>query len=222
MITRRVAMAAAAAIAAALALALAGCGNTAAKNASPGSPAPAKAASGTPTSPAPAPPTAAPTPTRGAASPAARASGGRPPAVSFGAVNRSDPAAVAVAMLKATFTSDTRTDSRPYTAQKRALIWYTPDATAKVLAEAPTGAVGAEWTRWSQHQVTTTVAVSPGHDAGAPADTPTAADRQFMVQVTPHGAGGWTTPPDSYVAFVMLTRPAAAGPWQVASVQVSF
>jgi hypothetical protein len=39
------------------------------------------------------------------------------------------------------------------------------------------------------------------------------------VTVTPQGSNGWTTPPDEYQCFIVLTRPAAHGAWQVSSLQ---
>lgn len=142
------------------------------------------------------------------------------PANAFGSVDGSDPTAVAEAMVTAAFTSSTRTDTRPFDATRRALIWYTPTAVAKVRAEAPTGPVGAEWITWTAHKVTTAVQVGISHDAGAPADTPTGADRQLQVRVTPRGADGWTSAPEVYQCFVTLTR-VGAGPWQVADLAVT-
>ncbi len=60
---------------------------------------------------------------------------------------------MAEAMLKANFTSNTTTDTSPFDATKRALVWYAPAEAAKVLAEAPTGSPGADWITWTQHHV---------------------------------------------------------------------
>ncbi|MDQ2729058.1 MAG: hypothetical protein M3Y91_14645 [Actinomycetota bacterium] len=141
------------------------------------------------------------------------------PAGNFGSVNRTDPTAVAEAVLEANFGSNTTTDTSPFDAVKRSLIWYTPAGAAQVLASAPTGPAGAEWTTWTQHKVTATVTVQVNHDSGAPPDTPTASYRQFNVLVTPHGADGWTSPPDQYQCFVTLTTPGPGSPWQVATIQ---
>ena len=58
-------------------------------------------------------------------------------------------------------------------------------------------------------------------DSGAPPDTAATADRQFNVLVTPHGADGWTAPPDQYQCFVTLTRPGGSSPWQVYDLRTS-
>lgn len=142
-------------------------------------------------------------------------------AASAGTVNRSDPTAVAEAMLDTTFRSNTTTDTSPYTAVKRSLAWFTPAAAARVLASAPTSPVGAEWITWTAHEVTTSVAVHINTDPGAPADTATSADRQFNVTVTPHGEDGWTTAPDQYQCFVTLTRTSPTGAWQVSNLQTA-
>lgn len=152
--------------------------------------------------------------------PPAPVAGAGPGGGGFGSVDRSNPTAVAAAAVTTAFTSNARTDTGPFDATRRALIWYTPVAAGKVLAAAPTGPVGAEWLTWTAHQVATTVGVSIDHDAGAPPDTAVAADRQLQVSVTPHGAGGYTTRPDVYQCFVTLTR-TGGGPWQVAGLEVT-
>jgi hypothetical protein len=63
------------------------------------------------------------------------------------------------------------------------------------------------------------VAVTVDHDPGAPPDTTAGADRQFTVEVTPHGEGGWTAPPDRYECFVTLTRNGLGALWLVATLR---
>jgi hypothetical protein len=136
----------------------------------------------------------------------------------FGNVDRENASAVAAGMLKANFTSNTTTDTSPFNAMERGLIWDTPPEAAAVRASAPTGSPGAEWTIWARHQVTTTVSVRLDQDSGAPQDTATTAYRQYAVQVTPHGRDGWTAAPDLYACFVTLVR-TGGGPWQVSSLE---
>jgi len=207
-----------AAIAAAVVVILAGCGSTTAKvgagahstGSHPTSPRPADATSSTAgTVPRTTTTTTAPTTTATTTA----------PTPSYGSVDRSNPSAVAVAMIEATFTSNTTKDKTPQDATRRSAIWYTPTAAAQLLAQQPTGPVGAQWLAWTAHKAVTAVAVTPNSDPGAPQDTPTVAYRQYAVQVTPHGAGGWTTPPDLYVCFVTLTRTDPSAPWQVATLQ---
>jgi hypothetical protein len=150
---------------------------------------------------------------------AASASSTSTGAASYGPVNRAEPTAVAEALLAATFTSDTATDTSPQNAVIRSLIWYTAAEAATIRSEEPTGPAGAQWTLWAAHHVSTSVAVAVNHDPGAPADTATVAYRQFAVTVTPQGSNGWTTPPDVYECFIVLTRPATHGVWQVSSLQ---
>lgn len=142
-----------------------------------------------------------------------------PPAPA-GGVNTADPNAVADAMLEATFTVNTVTDQSPFAAVRRSLGWYTPAEANQVLASDPTGSPGAQWITWTQHHVTTTVAVSaPQGDAGAPPDQPTLVHRIYIVTQTPTGTGGWTAPPVKYICYVTLARN-GTGPWQVSSLQV--
>jgi hypothetical protein len=134
-------------------------------------------------------------------------------------VNTSDPTAVADAMLTAAFTSNTTIDQSPFDAVKRSLVWYTPAAAQQILASAPTGAPGAQWNLWAQHQATTTVSISPPQsESGAPPDQPTHAHRSFIVTVTPQGPSGWTAPPAQYVCFVTIARNGTA-PWQITNLQ---
>lgn len=189
---------------------LAGCGTTTSKVVAANLPVATTAPSGlsTATTATTAPPTTA----------ASTSSTTRVAAI-YGQVNRSDPTAVADALLTATFTSNTTTDTSPQDAVNRSLIWYTAAEAAKIRSEEPTGPAGAEWTLWAAHHVVTSVAVAVNHDSGAPADTTVEAYRQFAVTVTPQGSNGWTTPPDEYQCFIVLTRPAAHGAWQVSSLQ---
>lgn len=128
---------------------------------------------------------------------------------------------MAAAAIVANWTSDTAVDAAPFAATLRSLIWYTPAAAAKVRSHPPTGPAGVQWSTWSAHRATTTVATRLDHDAGAPPDTPTAAYRSFEVTVTPHGQAGWTAPASHYQCFVTLTRTSASAPWQVAVFEVA-
>lgn len=130
-------------------------------------------------------------------------------------LNRSNPTAVAVAMLDSTFSYNTNLDKSPQAALERSAVWYTPSAAKKLAAAGPQGSPGKQWTTWSQHHVITTVTVSAAPDSGAPPETSTSAYRQFAVTVTPHGSNGWTAPPELYACFVTLTNTSVG--WQVAS-----
>lgn len=163
------------------------------------------------------PTTTAPAPTSTSATPAATPPPA-PPVASAAGVNTADPNAVADAMLEATFTVNTAVDVNPFAAVKRSLVWYTPEEANKVLASAPTGSPGAQWTLWAKHQVTTTVTVSPPQGGGPP-DQPTLVYRAYIVTQTPTGTGGWTAPPNKYICYVILARN-GTGPWQIANLQV--
>jgi hypothetical protein len=187
---------------------LAGCGTSTSKVVAASPPSATTSASGL---------TAAPTATT--APPAASTSSTTTGAASYRQVNRAEPTAVAEALLTATFMSNTTTDTRPQDAVNRSLIWYTATEAETIRSEEPTGPAGAEWTLWAAHHVVTSVAIAINHDSGAPADTATVAYRQFAVTVTPHGSNGWTTSPDIYECFIVLTRPAPHGVWQVSSLK---
>lgn len=139
----------------------------------------------------------------------------------YGSVDRSIATAVATAAVTANWTSNTSSDSGPFAATLRSLIWYTPAAAAKVRAHPPTGPVGEQWERWAAHRAVTSAGLQATPDAGAPPDTATAAYRSFAVTVTAHGQDGWTAVPSRYQCFVTLTRPSATAPWQVAGFEVT-
>lgn len=194
-----------------------GCGSTTTRSAVSR---PTAAPSDTTLAAAPSSPTARRVPAETASTPAGSPSTTAPATRAPHGVNLMDASAVATALLETTFTYNTNLDTSPFDAMKRSLVFYTPAEAAKVLAAAPTGSPGDQWIVWSAHKATTTVTVNDEADAGAPPDTTTAAYKQYLVQVTPHGTAGWTAAPTRYVCFVTLARPNATAPWQVSDLQV--
>ncbi len=201
----------------------AGCGGPAP------APAPATGASvSSPTSPSAAPSSAAPgsvaprsTPGPMPSNPPVPAgSPGQPRGQAAGAVDGESSDGVAAAFAAATFTYDTALDRSPYDAQVRSAVYATP-AFAAVLKQPLQQGGGAEWNTLAAHHGFTTVALTVNHDDGRPPDQLGAAARAYTVATTGHGDNGWSTPLDSQMMYVFLTRTGTATPWQVSRVSFS-
>ncbi len=119
----------------------------------------------------------------------------------------------------ATFSYDTAIDVSPSDAQRRSAEFATPTYAAALRTPLAQGG-GARFNELAAHHGYTTVALAENHDDGRPPDTSTTAVRSWTETSTGHGTDGWTGPMGSAVLFVTLTRPAAVGPWRVASVQI--
>ncbi|MGA9854574.1 MAG: hypothetical protein WBR29_04785 [Gammaproteobacteria bacterium] len=132
-----------------------------------------------------------------------------------------NPSSVAEATLRALWTVNAVADKSPYAAELRATAYMTPAYAAEVRATPPVAAPGAQWQSWVDHHVVTTVALLVEHDSGAPLSTSTTAYLQYGVTVTPHGAGGWTAPPNTLTEFVVLTRAGLRSPWLVSDINTS-
>ncbi len=124
-----------------------------------------------------------------------------------------DPGVVAVAALTVAYGADTVTDTSPLDAQRRALPWFGGGYAAALRAANDAAAgPGAAWNNWSTHRAQLVVHVAAAAD-DHPADTPTTADRQYLLTQTPT-APGWTGPAVSVTVYVGLTR-TPGGRWQV-------
>jgi hypothetical protein len=129
-----------------------------------------------------------------------------------------DPAAVAEAAVRVTFTYDTRLDGGPVDAEKRALPWLGGSLAAQVARAAPVAAPGAQWNLWAAHQAHLVVSVTAADDTRPP-DTPTTAYGQWVVIQSPIGAAGWTGPPVQTVVYTITTRTPPGGQWAVTTLQ---
>ncbi len=152
------------------------------------------------------PPTGAPVPT--ASTPPGRAVG-LPDATTR---TSADPGVVAVAGLTVAYNADTDTDTSPLDAQRRALPWFGGGYAAAISAADPPTGPGATWTTWAAHHAHLLVQIAASAD-DHPADTPTTADRQYLLTQTPT-APGWTGPPVTVAVYVGLTR-TPDGRWQI-------
>jgi len=126
---------------------------------------------------------------------------------------------VGAAFAVATFAYDTAIDVSPSDAQRRSAEFAIPTYAAALRTPLAQGG-GARFTELAAHHGYTTVALVVNHDDGRPPDTATSAVRSWTETSTGHGTDGWSGPMGSAVLFVTLTRPAAVGPWRVASVQI--
>jgi hypothetical protein len=161
----------------------------------------------------------APAPTPGASTPGASTPGASTrPSPTAGlpgtaTLTSPDPGVVAVAALTVAYSADTVTDTSPLAAQRRALPWFGGGYAAALRAANDAAAgPGAAWNNWSAHRAQLVVHVAAAAD-DHPADTPTTADRQYLLTQTPT-APGWTGPAVSGAVYVGLTR-TPGGRWQV-------
>jgi hypothetical protein len=129
-----------------------------------------------------------------------------------------DPAVVAEAAVRVAFTCDTRLDSGPVDAEKRALPWLGGSLAAQVARAAPVAAPGARWNLWAAHRAHLVVGVAAADDT-RPTDTPSTAYGQWVVTQTPIGAAGWVGPPVQSVVYTITTRTPPDGRWAVTTLQ---
>lgn len=129
-------------------------------------------------------------------------------------MNFADPAAVGLAAVVTQWTMDTVTDNSQYQAELRSAPFLSPAYLAELKGTPPDAAPGYLWAQWAAHRAYTTVTAIAVHD-DEPADTPTAADREWIITVTPHGFGGWTGAPVTATVFVWLARAGPDQPWLV-------
>lgn len=153
-------------------------------------------------------------PQRSTASPEPAPSWAQPAHVDAG--NATDVGRAALAVM---FTQDTVTDTSSMQAQIRAGAFLQP-AYLAALKAVPVTAPGAQWETWAAHRAYTSTQVTVGTDT-RPTDTETLAERQYSVVVTPIGRDGWRGAPESFTAFVELTRTSASAPWRLAAVETS-
>lgn len=134
------------------------------------------------------------------------------------AAQRSDAGSVAGTFVAMTYAQDTRIDTSPYDAQRRAAALATPAYAAQLIAQAPAAAPGAQWNSWAAHRAYSTAKVSSVPTQDQPAPTPTVTYLTFTVLVNVVGV---TQPAQQLTAFVKVTRVSEADAWQVASVSIS-
>ena len=118
-----------------------------------------------------------------------------------------------------TWTIDASTDRSEVDAEARLVSLMAPDLAALVEEAGGTVQPPAEFAVWRRHAAVTTASAVPTHDAGAPPDTPTGADRSFAITVTPRGRDGWVGPAMAAIEFITLSRPGPGEPWRIADVQ---
>jgi hypothetical protein len=128
-------------------------------------------------------------------------------------VDTSDPHAVALAAVLTTHRWDTRTDSSPADAARRAGRWLTPDlgVTVAVTRQRANG----DWLELQSHGGYSEVTAAIADEYGQPADTDTTAYVQVSYTVTLVGTAGWTRTLRPSVDKVRLTRSDATQTWLI-------
>ncbi|MFC8668707.1 hypothetical protein [Streptomyces sp. NPDC057199] len=132
-------------------------------------------------------------------------------------VDEKDATAVSRAALTALTTYDTAIDTSRNDAGIRVAEagWCTAVFEAQLRSAVSRSAPGAVWETWAKHQAYTRPKLEQTKDAGQPADTDTAAYRQWTITVTPTGRDGWKGTPEANFAFVELTRADQSKPWRL-------
>ena len=215
-------------VTAAAALVLAACSQQASSPTSPATTAATTAApvsSGVPAATGPDPGSGTGTAPSGSVPAAAGSSAAAGPAAAGpdpAAVDRRNPDAVGRAFVQLAWTMDTRTDTGPAQAGRRAAALATPTLAGTLGGAVDQGAPGQQWATWAAHQAVTSVALAPNADT-PPHDTPTTVYRSWAITLTPRGRG-WTGPTVSLVAYLTVTNlaePGAAARWAVADLKVA-
>lgn len=142
-----------------------------------------------------------------------------------GDTDQKDATAVSRTALTVLMTYDTTVDTSRYQAGVRTAEagWCTAAYAAQLRAAVPRAAPGAEWDEWARHRAYTRPQLTAADEAGRPADTSTAAYRQWSITLRPTGRDDWKAPPDAagdLTAFVTLARGSASAPWRLAAVDV--
>lgn len=134
--------------------------------------------------------------------------------VNLAAVNRTVAGDVAKAFATIAYSSDTRTDTSPAEAGKRAAPLATPEL-AKALKAARPGRGGADWNALVAARGFTVVKTRENTDDGAPAGTATTEYASYVVTITPKPTGAART----VVVYLQITRSTPTGPWAVAQLR---
>jgi len=165
------------------------------------------------TAPVPAPPPSRaftwPKPSRPAVTP-----GLAPRGLKLAAVNRTVAGDVAKTFATIAYSSDTRTDTSPADAGKRAAPLATPEL-AKALKAPRLDRVGADWSALVAARGFTVVKAIKNTDDGAPPGTATTEYASYVVTITPKPSGAART----VVVYLQITRSTPTGPWAVAQLR---
>lgn len=134
--------------------------------------------------------------------------------VNLAAVNRTIAGDVAKAFATIAYSSDTRTDTSPADAGKRAAPLATPEL-AKALKAAPPGRGGADWTDLVSAKGYNVVKTRVNTDGGAPADSATTEYASYVLTIIPKPTGAART----VVVYLQITRNTPTKPWAVAQLR---
>ncbi len=115
-----------------------------------------------------------------------------------------DPTAVCLRFADAVYRRDTRTDTGPQAAYRRATAYTTGDLAAAVAAQ-PDGR-DPHWSTWRAHRAATDPTVTAAVPDGdvQPADTTNQSYRVAQVTLTAAGTDGWRGPTEQHFVFCTL------------------
>jgi len=130
-----------------------------------------------------------------------------------------DPTAVCLRFADAVYRRDTRTDTSPQTAYRRAMSYVTGELAGAVAAQ-PDGR-DPQWAQWRTNGAATdpTVTAAVAEGDVQPSDTAHHSYRVAEVRLTPIGANGWRGPTEQH--FVLCTLRADSQRWRVESYQLA-
>jgi hypothetical protein len=130
-----------------------------------------------------------------------------------GSVDTTNPQAVALAVVITLHRWDTRIDTAPSAAARRAAPWMTPALTADLTAVPTT--TDSSWLDLETHDGYTDLIATIADEYGQPPNTADIAYVQVTYTVTLHGRDGWRNSQPSTLDRVELIRPDGAVPWRV-------
>lgn len=131
-------------------------------------------------------------------------------------VDRSDPAAVADAVVTTWFTWNTAVDRGPNDAAARTGELLTDNFLTDVTGTTPTGSPGGQWLAWAAKEAQVWPTVSSVANQGAQ-DTATTVHRMYQVEQTAVAADGSIAGVDTLIVAVLVVN--RSGQWSVDAVQ---
>lgn len=134
--------------------------------------------------------------------------------IDLAAVDRSVAGDVAKAFATTAYSSDTRTDTSPAGASKRAAPLATPEL-ARALTAPRQAREGADWNALVTARGFTAVKTRENTDDGAPAGTATTQYASYLLTITAKPTGAART----VVVYLQITRPTPTRPWAVAQLR---
>jgi hypothetical protein len=128
-------------------------------------------------------------------------------------VDNSNPQAVALATVTTLHRSDTRIDTTPTGAARRATPWMTPELAAGVTTTPASS--NSTWLDLETHDGYTDLTAAIADEYGQPPNTDSVAYVQVSYTVTLTGRDGWVSTQPPALDRIQLTKIDIADPWLV-------